>query len=194
MGRMLSTFLLLTALCFACKKEAVPPVVVDADMLVVPAAVRAPERLEPVVLVEADIAPFIAHFPAINAITERYNEQIDRKEKGSGTLKDKGDAEIRAYLKEKGENPREFMRKAAKMIRAWIGLRLLRDPAVRDKALAPAARFTDQLERMAAETQARNGLQERSAIYLRSLSEAERTLIEKHYEELSTVLKDIPVE
>ncbi len=195
MRRMLPILLLLMTLAIACKKETVPPPLVDVDLLVAPVAViPVPPKREPVVLIEADIAPFIAHFPAINAITERYNQEIDQQEKKRGALKSAGDAEIRRYLKDKELDPQKFMRTAAKILRAWIGLRLLRDPAVRAKVLAPAARLPDELERMAAQTQARNGLKERSELYLRSLSGEERALIEKHYEELSTVLKDIPVE
>lgn len=167
MGRPLFYLLLLLTLLFACKKEPPPPLAVDLDPSAALVAVRPPEKVKAVVVVSADITPFIAHFPAVNAITEDYNGRMDRKEKGAAVLKAEGQKEIERYLKEKGLNPQEFMRKAAKIIRGWMSLKLRGSAVPGDRELAD--------------------------IYRRALSEEERRVIQEHFDELSTVLKDIPV-
>ncbi len=166
MGRSLLYLLLLMTLLPACKKEPPPPVV-PIDPPTAPVAARPPEKVKPVVIVSADIAPFIEHFPAVNAITEDYNGRMDRKEKGGGALKAEGQTEIERYLKGKGLKPLEFMRKAAKIIRGWMSLKLSGSALPGDRELAD--------------------------IYRRALSAEERLVIQEHFDELSAVLKDMPV-
>ncbi|HOW52684.1 MAG TPA: hypothetical protein PLV42_11660 [bacterium] len=155
-----------------CKKESPPAVATpDADSILssVPVAppVRSLVQEPPVVIVEADIALFMSHFPGVNEIAERYNVELDKKTKNPGIVRSEGQIEIKRHLKEKGLDSRLFMRKAAKIIRGWLALRILSDPNISDKKSASS--------------------------YLRPFSAEERAILEKHYDELSTVLKDASV-
>lgn|GEM_PF-3491316 len=198
MRRVLLISLLLAAALFCCKKETETSSAVDADTLQQPApdSIIIPPKEKPVILAEEDIAPFIAHFPAVNDIGRRYDAEMSTGEKNPGVVRSEGQVAMRAHLKEQGvADPSLFMRKAAKLIRGWIGLKMGKDPAVLERRFAAiAAQIPAGEKRAKRELEARQSLDRAVRKHLRILSADEKALIERHYDELAVVLNDIPVD
>ncbi|MCK5807479.1 hypothetical protein KAH37_00690 [bacterium] len=75
---------------------------------------------------ELDIEHFLTHKRAIDSITTAMDKRIKNPPSGRHTPKHKllleGKNEIDAYLKSKGLHPTRYMRKSAKIIRAYFSL------------------------------------------------------------------------